>query len=90
MLISLDKISFRSVGLASQHSFGQRHILIFFFLCGLGTKCLANGKMTRRKTPYFNHFIDLILFSMSTKDLSCLLVGKTSQERGSDLSGKRL
>ena len=33
---------------------------------------------------------NLELFSMSTKDLSCLLVGETSQGRGSDLSGKRL
>ena len=30
------------------------------------------------------------MFSMSTKDLSYLLVGETSQGRGSDLSGKRL
>ena len=25
--------------------------ILFLFFCGLGTKCLANGKMTRQKTP---------------------------------------
>ena len=86
--------------LQKEFSFNNKHLkarMSTIDICDVNTPVDVNvGLFTKYRMLHvvFRYqvgiFIIHTLFSMSTKDLSCLLVGETSQGRGSDLSGKRL